>query len=141
MCMKTVLLDAIHRGEFPMSVEDRNVGSRELDVLDAGTTTQEPHAQAADVISDDTLAIDSTATQVIDSDESPRPLDGLQEKLAECGTLTQVNAVDESYQFEIDQMNLTDSERACALEALTAAADDQRERIRSKRGPRANKKD
>lgn len=39
MCMKTVLLDAIHRGEFPMSVADAAVASREPSIAAVNSST------------------------------------------------------------------------------------------------------
>jgi len=77
MCMKTVLLDAIHRGEFPLSVEQQDVARRELDI--AAQEAQTVDAEDFSVIedppaiegpTDDENTVDA-ATVDVDQGEAP----------------------------------------------------------------------
>lgn len=60
MCMKTVLLDAIHRGEFPMSVADAAVARRESSIaaVESSTITSATH-ELLSIESDDVSEADA----------------------------------------------------------------------------------
>lgn len=64
MCMKTVFLDCIHRGEFPMSIEDRKIAERAVAFSGVPETTLE--------VAPDLLLVDQS-TDVIDAHEQPTP--------------------------------------------------------------------
>lgn len=64
MCMKTVLLDAIHRGEFPMSVQDSAVAMREPSIRAVESSTISTTASAL-------IGCDDEADDGSDSHDTP----------------------------------------------------------------------
>ncbi len=119
MCMKTVLLDAVHRGEFPMSVQDQQVASREI--APAATVESEVSTPEFDLIEHDEGTVDAAPAPEPDVDI-----------FAECSTIT---ACDEAYK-DWEQRN--PSVTAEQWEQVAAARDARKEVIRSKRGQNSN---
>lgn len=136
MCMKTVLLDAIHRGEFPLSVEEREVAMRE-------TTIQQVESATIDADSwleaEPKSAIEDAREQPRqDTQEAPREtieanaLQDALERFNACQDLSGVKAV----QKELESRNNQES----WLATIAGMADDARDRIRASRGLRSNGK-
>jgi phage RecT family recombinase len=115
MCMKTVLLDAIHRGEFPMSVESQSLANRAAEVVHVADT-DEPGEQ---------LLLD-VEDVVVENLPSPVDVSGFEE----CTELRQVQEVQDKLtaQYEDEQ----------SRSQILVAADRQRDVIRAARGERSN---
>lgn len=99
MCMKTVLLDAIHRGEFPMSVADTAVASRE------------PSIRAVESSTISTVAIDLLG--VDDADDSDAVIDEA-ERLPPTLDPATDEAADADREFQIEQII---DQQSAAIEA------------------------
>lgn len=149
MCMKTVLLDAIHRGEFPMSVDDQQIASRELDIvqMDAATVEAEGHEIVEDLAlpapeeheEEDEAAI-AAAAEIHQQTPTPTPddeswepgpnLKGLEGAFDDCEGIRQADAI----RKQAIGRGLSERE-AFIVDTWHRAAV---ERIRASRGERSN---
>ena len=74
MCMKTVLLDAIHRGEFPLSVDDQRLAGRELDIAAQESATVDA-ADMSEIIDPPAIEQDENTVDADDVDQGDAPDD------------------------------------------------------------------
>lgn len=123
MCMKSVMLDAIHRGEFPMSVEDMNVVRRDEQFSAVESSTILPGSAGMLGIDDEQPTDDSTidgtaaATQpVVEADGGTA--DDWSDFTTRLAEYTSLRAVRELY----DTMFGPDSEIPWSLDQQTEAA-------------------
>jgi phage RecT family recombinase len=102
MCMKTVLLDAIHRGEFPMSVESQHMASRAAEVVESSVTEggedlaaailHEPQVQEAVGVIDGTVVAPGDEPPT-DETGDPSPVWAFEPRFAEAKTIEHADGI------------------------------------------------
>lgn len=155
MAMKTVLLDAIHRGEFPLSVEDRRIAARESSLSAIESATVDGSASSQAMLDGDDLMAESPALEGPtvsptapgdagasnsdpDSQEPPKlssealkRLNNLAADLGACNEIRVCQEVRRQYEALAGDVHET--------AAIMAAVDARCEEIRASRGSKSKK--